>query len=58
VLLDADQVQVFRAVDGRLGKPQTIFEPPETLLPLVLPELHVDLGELFRRPSEEHAGRA
>jgi Uma2 family endonuclease len=46
LLPDADQIQVFRAVDGTYGPP-TVHEPPATVSPLVLPALAIDLAEIF-----------
>jgi len=46
VLPQANQLQVFRLRDGRYGKPE-VFEPPETVSPLALPGLQIDLREVF-----------
>jgi len=46
VLPQAEQLQIFRLRDGRYGKPE-VFEPPETVSPLALPGLQIDLREIF-----------
>lgn len=41
-------VTVYRLESGTYGKPR-IFEPPESISPLSLPDLRIDLAWLFRR---------
>ncbi|MEX0875699.1 MAG: Uma2 family endonuclease [Actinomycetota bacterium] len=48
VLPEAEQLQVFRERDGRYGSP-TVHEAPGSMSCLVLPNLAIDLDELFRR---------
>lgn len=46
VLPEAEQIQVFIARDGRYGPP-TVYEPPGTISPQVLPGLQIELREIF-----------
>ena len=48
VLPEAEQLQVFRARDGRYGSP-VVHEAPGSVSCLDLPGLAIDLRELFRR---------
>jgi Uma2 family endonuclease len=45
-VLPEAEIQVFRLEHGRYGSP-TVHEPPATVSPLVLPELAIDLREIF-----------
>lgn len=44
---DADRVEVYRLTDGGYGKPE-ILEPGDALATPHLPDLSIDLTELFR----------
>ncbi len=46
VVPETDQIQIFRLRDGAYGHPE-VFEAPELPSPLALPDLAVDLGEVF-----------
>jgi Uma2 family endonuclease len=46
VLPEAEQVQVFRLTEGRYDAP-TVFEAPDKLSPLALPDLEIDVSEIF-----------
>jgi Uma2 family endonuclease len=46
VIPEAEQIQVFRLQEGRYGSP-TVVEAPGSASPSALPDLAVDLGEVF-----------
>jgi Uma2 family endonuclease len=46
VLPGAEQVQIFRLVEGRYAPP-SVHEQPGTISPLAIPSLMIDLAEVF-----------
>ena len=46
VLPEAEQIQVFRSIDGAYGPP-TVHEAPGTISPVALPDLVVNVADVF-----------